>query len=156
MQKIDWKKRYQQAHEENFKRVYVKAYLDGHYCPPKFPPYKTANGLTRIICNFLMWNEHRATRISSAGRMIDAPERQPSGTVLTVKKYIPGPTRRGSADISATIKGRSVMIEIKIGKDRPSQYQLDEQARERKSGGVYEFIRTPEAFFELYDKLILI
>lgn len=148
--------RYNSAHKHNFQRAYPQAWNDGHYSPPPYPKVKTANGLTKFICNFLMWNEHRATRISSAGRMIDAPERQPSGTVLTVKKYIPGPTRRGSADISATIKGRSVMMEIKIGKDRASQYQLDEQARERKAGGIFEFISTPEEFFALYDKLMSI
>lgn len=148
------RERYNSAHKHNFQRAYPQAYAAGYYSPPPYPKVKTANGLTKFITNFLMWNEHRATRISSAGRMVDAAERQPSGTVLTVKKYIPGPTRRGSADISATIKGRSVMLEIKIGKDRASQYQLDEQARERKSGGVYEFISTPEAFFELYDKLM--
>lgn len=148
------KQRYNAAHEYNFKRVTPTAYRDGHYSQPSYPKVKTANGLTKFICNFLMWHEHRATRVNSTGRLIDGLEKQPSGAILTTKKWIPGTTRKGSADISATIKGRSVMIEIKIGKDRPSEYQLKEQERERKAGGVYEFISTPEQFFELYDSLV--
>jgi len=46
------------------------------------------------------------------------------------------------------------MLEIKIGKDRASPYQIAEQERERKAGGCYEFISTPEQFFVLYDSLI--
>jgi hypothetical protein len=62
-------------------------------------------------------------------------------------------TRKGTADISATIRGRSVMIEIKTGRDKPSDKQLEEQQRERSAGGIYEFISTPEEFFALYDSL---
>jgi hypothetical protein len=68
-------------------------------------------------------------------------------------KFIPSATRKGTADISATIKGRSVMIEIKTGKDKPRPEQLAEQQRERQAGGIYEFISTPEQFFTLFDKL---
>jgi hypothetical protein len=102
-----------------------------------------------------MWHEHRATRINSTGRLIDGLEKQPSGAILTTKKWIPGSTRKGTADISATILGRSVMMEIKIGKDRASDYQIVEQQRERKAGGIYEFISTPEQFFQLYDSILL-
>jgi len=148
------KERYNAAHKCNFERTYPQAWKDGHYAPPPYPKVNTANGLTKFICNFLMWHEHRATRINSTGRLIDGLEKQPSGAILTTKKWIPGSTRKGTADISATIKGRSVMIEIKIGKDRASPYQIAEQERERKAGGIYEFISTPEQFFVLYDSLI--
>jgi hypothetical protein len=46
------------------------------------------------------------------------------------------------------------MIEIKVGRDKPRPDQLTEQIRERKAGGIYEFIGTPEQFFELYDKIV--
>lgn len=88
------------------------------------------------------------------GRMIDRVEVQPSGTRLKVKKYIPSTTRKGTADISATINGRSVMLEIKVGRDRPSEYQLAEQQRERAAGGIYEFVGTPEEFFAVYDRIV--
>lgn len=88
------------------------------------------------------------------GRLIDGVEKQPSGAKIGVKKWLPASTRKGTADISATIKGRSVMIEIKVGRDKPRPDQLSEQTRERKAGGIYEFIGTPEDFFEIYDKII--
>lgn len=131
------KQRYQQAHEAHFNRV---AHDAGHYFKPKMPDCSKSNGLTMAIVNFLIWNGHRATRISSAGRMIKG-------------KFIPGPTRKGAADISATIHGRSVMFEIKIGTDKPSECQLREQMLEEKAGGKYFFVKTFEQFLEQYDKL---
>jgi hypothetical protein len=46
------------------------------------------------------------------------------------------------------------MLEIKCGADKPRPEQLQEQERERKAGGIYEFIRTADEFLELYDKII--
>jgi hypothetical protein len=69
-------------------------------------------------------------------------------------KFIPSATRKGTADISATVKGKSVMIEIKVGKDKPRPEQLAEQQRERQAGGIYEFVHTPEEFFLLFDSII--
>lgn len=145
------KERYFAAHKEAYKRKYPKAYKDGFYAKKDFPKWKTANGLTKFICNFLLWQGWRATRINSTGRIVDGIEKQPSGTLLTVKKWIPGTTRKGTADISATIRGRSVMWEVKVGKDKPSPYQLLEAELERKAGGQYFFVHTPKEFFEQYD-----
>lgn len=151
---MTYKQRYNVSHETWFKIKYPNAYKDGFYLEPKFPKVDSANGLTTFICNFLSWMDHRATRINVSGRLVDGVEKQPSGNTIGVKKWIPSSTRKGSADISATIKGRSVMIEIKVGKDKPRPEQLAEQIRERKAGGIYEFISTPEEFFELYDFIL--
>ena len=88
------------------------------------------------------------------GRLIDGVEKQPSGAKIGVKKWLPSSTRKGSADISCTIFGRSVQIEIKVGRDKPRPDQLTEQIRERRAGGIYEFVSTPEQFFELYDLIV--
>lgn len=61
--------------------------------------------------------------------------------------------RTGTSDVMATIRWKSVMLEIKIGKDRPREQQLEEQKRERRAGGVYEFIHNIDEFFQLYDSL---
>lgn len=151
---MTYKQRYLEAHKEWFAIRYHAAYRDGHYAPPVMPKIKTANGLTKFICNYLTWMKWRATRVNVQGRLVDGLQKQPSGAVLTTKKWIPSTTRKGTADISATIKGRSVMIEIKVGKDRPSEYQLAEQRREQAAGGIYEFVSTPEQFFELYDRIV--
>jgi len=151
---MTYTQRYQQAHEANFKRTTPNAYADGHYFNPVMPKIKTANGLTNFICNFVLWSGYRATRINTTGRLVDGTEKGPTGNVIGVKKWIPGTTRRGTADISMTIKGRSVMIEIKVGNDKPSAFQLTEQARERAAGGIYEFIHNPDEFISLYDKVV--
>jgi hypothetical protein len=151
---MTYKERYQKAHEEYFKIKYPNAYKDGYYLDPKLPKVDSANGLTTFICNYLAWLNHRATRINVSGRLVDGVEKQPSGAKIGVKKWIPSSTRKGTADISATIKGRSVMLEIKVGADRPRPEQLTEQARERRAGGIYEFIKTPEEFFYLYDYIV--
>lgn len=148
--------RYKQAHHDYMMRTAKDFYeLSGGWkYKLTMPKVKTANGLTDFICNYLNWCGHRATRVNVMGRMIDRVEVQPSGTRLKVKKYIPSTTRKGTADISATINGRSVMLEIKVGRDRPSEYQLAEQQRERAAGGVYEFVKTPEEFFMVYDRIV--
>ena len=138
---INWKQRYQQAHEHWFKQNTPTAYADGHYCHPKYPDVRRANGLTLAICNFVNWNGYRATRISTTGRQVGG-------------KWIYGTTRKGTADISITLKGFAIQAEIKVGADRPSEYQLKVQAKERAAGGVYEFFSTMEQFIEFYDKFL--
>jgi hypothetical protein len=105
------------------------------------PVVTKANGLTNFICNYLNWSGHRATRINVSGRKVK-------------DKWIRSTTRKGTADISATINGKSVMIEIKIGRDKPSLDQLAEQIKERNAGGIYEFISSVDEFFMLYDKVL--
>ena len=134
----DWcKQRYIDAHQLSFSQVVKDA---GHTFKTTMPDCSKANGLTQAIVNFILWNGYRATRVSSSGRMVAG-------------KYIPGSTRKGTSDISATIKGKSIMIEIKTGSDKPSEFQLREQELERKAGGIYEFVKTFEEFILIYDKL---
>lgn len=145
-----WQHRYEKLFAERYPAGYANSGL-----PAKMiPNTKKANGLTKAIINVLMWSGHRATRIASSGRVIKSPQRQYSGASLMTARYIPGTTRRGAADISATIKGRSCMIEIKVGVDKPSEYQLREQQLERSAGGVYEFIHSMDEFFCWYDQFI--
>ncbi len=148
---IDWKLQYQAAHRAFQERTYPTTFRDFGWLATTFPKVATANGLTRAIINYLTWEGWRATRINSQGQLVKGAERQESGNILTVRQWRPGSTRKGTADISATINGRSVMFEVKVGKDKPSSYQLAEQARERKAGGIYEFIHTIEEFFTWYN-----
>lgn len=116
---------------------------DGHYIEAEMPDTATSGGLTNFILDYITWSGFRATRISSAGRQL------PDGT------FIKSTTRNGSADISSTIHGKSVMWEVKVKKDRPSPAQLKEQALERKAGGEYFFTHNVEEFFQQFDGLII-
>jgi hypothetical protein len=142
----EWRLRYNTAHYNYTCQRAPNVVRDGFYTGPTLPKVATANGLTQFICNFINWSGYRATRINTMGRQING-------------KFIPSATRKGTADISATIRdkngiGRSIMIEIKCGNDKASQYQLDEQKKERQAGGVYEFISTPQQFFDLFDLIV--
>lgn len=132
---------YMEAYRKFQQLTYPEAVRDHGFLTPKYPDTRTANGLTMFVINFINWNGGNATRISSSGRMLG-------------KRYIPGTTRKGTADVTATIRGRSVKLEIKAGSDRPSPFQLAEQRRERAAGGVYEFIHDPEQFIIWYDQFI--
>lgn len=135
------KKRYENAHFKWTERNCPNVVLDGHYSLPKIPKFQTANGLQNFILNYINWMGWRATRINTTGRVVGG-------------KYIYGTTRRGTADISATVKGRSIMFEVKVGKDSASVHQLKEQAKERAAGGEYFFVSTPDQFFEYLDEFL--
>jgi len=138
---MTWKQRYFDAHYKYTKERTPSVVADGHYCNPSIPKLNTANGLTLFICNYINWMGYRATRISTTGRQVGG-------------RWIYGTTRKGTADLSLTLRGKSVMVEIKIPPDKPSEHQLKEQAKERAAGGIYEFISTPEQFFELFDRVL--
>jgi hypothetical protein len=136
----EWRLRYNTAHYNYTCQRAPNVVRDGFYTGPTLPKVATANGLTQFICNFINWSGYRATRINTMGRMVGG-------------RWIHSTTRKGSADISSTIKGRSVMWEVKVGRDRPRPEQLAEQAKERAAGGIYEFVSIPEQFFAIFDTL---
>ena len=137
----DWQPRYLAAYQKWFVKQYPQATAAGGYIKLTFPDIRTGNGMNRFIENFLKWNGHRATRVSSAGRMVG-------------KVFIRSTTRSGAADISSTINGKSCHWEGKAGKDKPRPEQLREQALERAAGGIYEFIHNPIELYFYYDKII--
>ena len=123
---------------------------------PKYTD-KTANGLTKCVIDFLNLSGHQAERISSMGRMID--KRKKSTDVLGRERiigsltYIKGTSTNGTADISSIINGKSVKIEIKIGKDRQSEAQKKYQQATEKAGGIYLITTNFDEFMEQYKKL---
>lgn len=139
--KYDPKKLYYDARRVMFEQTYPEAHSRGEYYNSTFPKIQTSNGLTMAIINFLNWSGHNADRTGTQGRMIK---------VNGQYKRISSANRKGTSDISATIKGLAVKLEIKIGNDTPSKEQLREQDKERAAGGVYEFIHSFDEFFDWY------
>ena len=115
-----------------------------HFLPTRDYSDKTANGLTKCIIDFLTHSGWQAERINTMGKY-DAYR----------KKWIKGTGTRGSADISATIFGKSVKIEIKIGKDRQSEDQKNYQQMIEKAGGVYIIAKDFDSFVEWYHQFEL-
>jgi hypothetical protein len=128
--------------------------------PPEYIPAphyteKTANGITRMIIDWIKLNHGQAERVSCQGRIIDKRQQiidclgyhRMIGTV----KRIPSSMTKGTADISATVKGRSIKIEVKVGHDRQSDAQVRYQRQVEQAGGVYFIARNFDDFIKFWE-----
>jgi hypothetical protein len=112
---------------------------------------KTANGLTKAITSFIQYNGFQAERINTMGTARE--NKRTDGKVIGVT-WTKGTSTAGSADISATIRGRSVKIEVKVGKDRQSDAQKRYQESIERAGGVYMIARDFDSFVEWFDEFV--
>jgi len=133
---------------------------------PNFPEHaipqakysdKTANGLTKMIIDFIKLSGGQAERINTMGRVIAGKTNIDfhTGKVNKDMTYIPSTGTKGSADISATIKGRSVKIEVKIGKDRQSENQKKYESDIISAGGIYYIASDFNSFFDWYGSTFI-
>lgn len=129
-----------------------------HAVPPCEYKQNNTNALTKSVIAFLQYQGCQSERVSVEGRVIDQRKmvKDVLGRNVTIGsvKRIPSSATKGSADISSTVKGRSVKWEIKFGKDRQSEAQKQYQAAVEASGGYYFIVRDFESFTECYFKLI--
>lgn len=127
-------------------------------CIPR-PVYsdKTANGLTKMVIDWITLNGGQAERISNMGRYIDSSKVVTNVLGQRMKigsgKFIPGAGTNGTADISAIIKGKSVKIEVKM-KDKQSEAQKKYQESVERAGGIYYIVRSFDDFMEKYIFLL--
>jgi hypothetical protein len=126
---------------------------------PKYTD-KTSNGLTKMVIEWIRLNGWQAERITCTGRIIDKRKSYIDvvGLRKTIgsKKWIPSSMQPGTADVSATIAGRSVKIEIKCAttkdKQRPAQKEYQQQIEQ--AGGTYVTANTFEQFANWYREFI--
>lgn len=149
--------------KKRFEKLYLKNKLENYpsfigreNCIPSANTKESgANDLTRLVIDFLEFNDFQAERISSMGRFIDGTKQVTDciGRKRTIGtgKYVKSTSTNGTADISATIKGRSVKIEIKWQKDRQSDDQKNYQQSIEKAGGIYIIIKTFDDFVDWFD-----
>lgn len=116
----------------------------------------TANGLTKCIIDFIRLNGGQAERINTMGIPRDSRKTVTDivghSRVIGSVEWRTSGTTKGSADISATIRGQSVKIEVKIGHDRQSDAQRDYQASVEQAGGVYYIARNFTDFIAWYQR----
>ena len=67
-------------------------------------------------------------------------------------KWIPTSGQKGTADISAVIRGNAVKIEVKM-KDKQSEAQKKYQQQVEQAGGTYQIVRSFSEFFEFFTRL---
>jgi hypothetical protein len=115
---------------------------------------KTANQLTQSIIAWIRLQGQQAERIAVTGRMIDRRKvvtdsmgfRRQIGSTEWIKSSM----QKGTADISATICGRSVKIEVKIQHDKQSAAQRTYQSQVEASGGLYYITKDFQSFYQWY------
>jgi hypothetical protein len=111
----------------------------------------TANGLTTAIIAFCELKDIFAMRTGSEGRY-----RQGSTVVDVIGRtrvmkgsYLPGHSV-GQGDIQLTLNGKTISVEVKIGKDRQSDKQKEFQSKLQKAGGIYVIVKSWEDFYNCY------
>ena len=112
-------------------------------------PSTSANALTLSVMRYIRNRGGQAERISVVGR--------PLTTFQGGREIITGWAKShmtvGTADISATIKGRSVKIEVKVGSDAQSPAQRAYQREVEAAGGLYYIARDMDNFVQWYQSL---
>jgi len=152
----DWKTRYRDVHKLNYQREYPCAWRDGHYHSLRsidLPDVSSHGGLITFMLNMIRWCGGNASSHNVVARVSDQVVKEESGNSFTEKRYTKS-SRKGIADVQGTIHGKRLQLDSKVGKDKPRKEQLEEQARERKAGGIYEFIHCTDEFFNLFDGLL--
>jgi hypothetical protein len=155
------------VNKQRFTDLYLKdklqrypSFIGREYAVPAPKLKETgANDLTRLVIDFLTLNNCQAERITSQGQYRDNTKQVTDviGRVRTIGSgtWTKGTSTAGTADISATIKGRSVKIEIKWAKDVQSSAQKQYQNAIEKSMGIYIIVKTFDDFVLWFDNYLL-
>jgi hypothetical protein len=149
------KQRFQELHLK-LKLEEYPSFKDKINCiPPANTKESGSNDLTRLVVTWLQMNGWQAERISSQGQyrdntkvVTDVLGRKRS---IGSKQWTKGQSTAGTADISATIHGMSIKIEIKWEDDRQSDKQKEYQNNVKKAGGIYILIKTFDDFIIWYE-----
>jgi hypothetical protein len=132
-----------------------KRYPTVPYLAPRTFRDDSANALTNCIIQFLQLSGHQGERINNTGRRIDTRHtfEDVTGRSRTIgsSHWIKGTGINGTADISGVIAGRSVKVEVKIGRDRQSQAQKNYQKSIENAGGLYVIATSFEQFLSWYN-----
>ncbi len=110
-----------------------------HLAPRKFRD-DTANGLTACIVAYAKLTGAFASRLNNTG-------------IYRGGKYTRSTSRRGLPDVLVTRGGQSLFIEVKVGRDKMSQWQQAVRDDQQQAGGLYYVAKDFESFKQWYDNL---
>ena len=100
----------------------------------------TANGLTKCIIKYLTMQGAFVTRLNSTGIYRN-----------DIQKFVPNTQRKGMPDVYALFNGKTLFIEVKIGKDRISEHQLKVKQESEANGASYIVARNFTDFLNKYN-----
>lgn len=145
---------------EKLKFPLIKQNYGDKYFEYKRSEYKenSANALTKSIIAYIRLRGFQAERISSGGRVVGSTETRKSEAGYSYRvgkvKYIPGTSTNGTADISATICGMAIKLEVKFRKDRQSPAQKEYEKSIKTAGGVYYIAKDFQSTYEWLNRVI--
>ena len=123
-----------------------KARLDHPSIDPKYlhRVYRddTANGLTAAVVAYITLRGGFASRVNNGGTW-----RRDIG------KYTPSGSKRGISDVIGTYKAVSLMVEVKIGRDKMSEAQERVRAEHQAAGGLWFTAHDFTEFKAWFDAL---
>lgn len=119
--------------------------MPSNYVPKTAYRDDDANGLTNAIIDYIDLIGGWATRISVEGRYIEKLGRR-----------IPSSVKKGTADIHAVYRGRHLSIEVKVGKDRQSEHQIEVQQDIESAGGLYFIARDFASFYQWFNTVMAV
>jgi len=123
---------------DEFKRKYPNV---PSYAIPKAKAKKSpANQLTADIVKWITMNGGWATRINIIARQVKGV-------------YIPSTTETGTPDIIGCLNGKFFSVEVKIGKDRQNEEQLNVQKKIERAKGFYFIAKDFDQFMKHYATL---
>jgi hypothetical protein len=136
----------------------AKSSMNPKYLPSTDWKDNSANSLTKSIIFYINATGNQAERIGNQGQYREGAKIQVGTGEIEYTKQLPGKWTKGqgtkgTADISATINGKSVKIEVKYGRDIQSQVQKDYQNKIETAGGIYYIARDFDTFIEWYNTL---
>ena len=115
---------------------------------------RTAAQLEGLITEYINRKGGCVTKVSSTGRPIVSQNtvKDVTGRKRVIKdvKYIPGTTRKGTADILGAYNGKAIAIEVKYSRgDRLSDEQKQFRDDWIRAGGLHYVIKTFEELVEM-------
>lgn len=102
----------------------------------------TANGLTKCLQAWAKVNQAHFQRMNVQGQY-DAK----------LKRYRRSGATKGVSDTLIVFRGKTLNIEIKIGKDKQSDAQKKIQSSIEASGGIYWIVKSYDRFLEGINKI---
>ena len=141
-------KKYSYLNEENYHKFM------GTLAVFKMPT--TARQVEKAIVAFMQYKGHQCGAVDTQGSVREGESYKVAGGVIKGKTVrLPTAGTVGAADLSATMYGIAVHIEVKFSKgDRQSKKQKEFQAKVMAAGGIYFVTKGVDHFREQYYELL--
>ena len=120
----------------------------------KLKPFadSTSNGLTNCIIDWINYSGGHAVRINTQGQARKEKIELAFGNRREIVRFTPSTTAKGTFDITATIMGRSVKIEVKVGRDSLSSAQIKQMEKEEAAGALCFVARDMQSFVQWFKR----